>query len=285
MSIPTEKWCDGGYPTDFVNQADEKKCSTDSRFYCERKTPLFVQLHEVLDGKRDCTDFSHECPPSLFQKSAVSSKEELIKSTVLKVLIWFMMFFATAGSLTVIITTVRSLLKKQRSSTEGNTKVGLLNNFLIINLAVADLLMGIVLLTIGVKATEFSGNYRHKDKPWRASSLCTAVGVLTVLSSEASVFTLVCLTSYRLYTVWKPLASRNVSLRVLAMLIIFIWLWALGLALLPLAGSLTETMVTRMLIAYSLYFAKDAVTLIDLRRFARRIAALKKLNISEIGFD
>ena len=276
MSIPLEKHCDGGYPTDCVDQSDEKNCSTDSRFYCESKTPLFVQAHEVLDGKRDCTDFSDECPPSLFQKSAVSSREELIKSTVLKVLIWFMMFFATAGNLTVIITTVRSLLQKQRSGKQGKTKVGLLNNFLIINLAVADLLMGIVLLTIGVKATEFSGNYCHKDKPWRASSLCTAVGVLTVLSSEASVFTLVCITSYRLYTVWKPLASRNISLRVLAVWIIFIWLSALGLALLPLAGSLSKDMVSHMLIAYSPYFAKDTVTLFDLRRFARRIAALKK---------
>jgi len=285
VGIPIKKWCDGGYPTDCVDQSDEKNCSTDSRFYCESKTPLFVQAHEVLDGKRDCTDFSDECPPSLFQQNAVSSREELIKSKFLNALIWFMMFCATTGNLVVIIITVNLLLKTQKLPKNRKSPVKLVNSLLIINLAIADLLMGIVLLIIGIKATQFSGSYCRNDKPWRVSSLCTAVGVMTILSSEASVFTLVCITSYRLYTVCKPLASRDVSLRILAMWIVLIWLSALTLALLPLAAPLSETMVTRMLIAHSPYFAEDTVTLSGLRRFTYRIISLGKFNVSEIAFD
>lgn len=64
------------------------------------------------------------------------------------------------------------------------------HSFLIANLAVSDLLMGMYLLTIAVVDIYYRGVYSVYDSAWRSSKLCAFAGFLSTFSSELSVFTL-----------------------------------------------------------------------------------------------
>lgn len=77
------------------------------------------------------------------------------------------------------------------------------NHLLVLNLAVADILMGIYLTLLGANGIKFSGIYCSVSIKWLSSPTCNIMGVLAVLSSETSVATLVMLTALRLYSILK----------------------------------------------------------------------------------
>nr|CAB3263497.1 low-density lipoprotein receptor-related protein 2-like [Phallusia mammillata] len=186
VSIPVQKTCD--LISDCVNSTDELNCSESTHFYCLNKSPPYVPRTKVLDGVSDCSDSSSECPPNYLKNDALASNEQMIKIRALEILVWFMAVLALFGNLAVMINT--ALYFKEIKFNQLQNKVGLINNTMIFNLAIADLLMGIVLLVVGIKAVEFSGSYCLFDKLWRSSNLCNAIGAMTVISSETSVLTL-----------------------------------------------------------------------------------------------
>ena len=69
------------------------------------------------------------------------------------------------------------------------------NHILIVNLACADALMGIYLCFLSVFAHLFSGKYCAVYLNWLTGPTCNLIGILMILSSEVSVFTLVMLAS------------------------------------------------------------------------------------------
>ena len=272
--MPKRKRCDGSFPPDCVDLSDEMNCSETSHFYCENNVPLFVPREKVLDGKQDCSDNSDECPRDIFENTALSSREELIRWTFLRVVIWLMAFLSLSGNLTVMVLTVANLVREMKLPPQRRSNVRLVNSTLIVNLALADFIMGLVLLTIGAKTVQFSGSYCQADKMWRTSALCGCIGVMTVVSSEASVLTLVCITSYRIYCLYKPIASRSLRVRLLVLWISMIWAVSLTLALIPLAEQLAPYMISKLRISSSPYFSTDLITLAELQRFALRVSCL-----------
>lgn len=64
------------------------------------------------------------------------------------------------------------------------------HSFLIINMAVGDLLMGVYLLVIASVDFQFRGVYAAYEQAWRSSLLCQMAGFTSTLSSELSVITL-----------------------------------------------------------------------------------------------
>ena len=79
--------------------------------------------------------------------------------------------------------------------------VAFANHLLIINLALADLLMGLYLLILSIFDALYSGIYCLKSMEWLSSNTCSFLGVLVVVSSQTSVLTLVILGTVRLITV------------------------------------------------------------------------------------
>ena len=242
--------------------------------------PLFVPRTKVVDGKPDCDDQSDECPESYFIQTGISSREELIKLLAFRILIWFMALCALLGNALVAIRTIKSLDFKSFGSS-GKSNVGNVNKLLILNLSISDFLMGIALLIIVVETVIFSGKYCLNDKPWRSGRTCQLIGVLVALSSETSVLTLVCLASYRLYTIYWPYQSRFVRLPMLAIWLLIVWCTSLAVAALPLAASLSRDMITSMWIENNKFFLTDILSFTDLKKFAQRITILKGANSSE----
>ena len=79
----------------------------------------------------------------------------------------------------------------------------LANHLFVFNLAIADLMMGSYLLILAAHIHIFSGHYSEYELGWRSGVACRVMGVLVVLSSESSVFTMVALVCLRMYLLYK----------------------------------------------------------------------------------
>ena len=90
-----------------------------------------------------------------------------------------------------------------------NTSTSSLKTFhiLLLNLGIAHFLMGIYLLMLGIAGAVFDGKYCLKKVMWRNHLICHVMGVLVVISSEASVFFVVILTSFRAFAVFQVFSS------------------------------------------------------------------------------
>jgi len=260
--------------TSGANRCDECNYSSSTHFYCSSGKPLFVERTKVEDGKNDCSDGSDKCPPSFLSKDPLSSKEQLIRSVPLQVFVWIMAILSLGGNFTVFTRTFRQVYGPLTGKTQQGSSTGLIHNLLVLNLSIADFLMGIVLLILCLKFVEFFGRYCQYDKLWRTSATCDLIGVLTVLSSEASVLTLVCITSYRVYSVYCPFKSLNAKPRHIFLCIISVWFVSFCIALLPLSQSLFQYMVTHALVTKSLFFQSDVTDYFEFSEFPRKLSGL-----------
>jgi len=77
------------------------------------------------------------------------------------------------------------------------------NHLLILNLALADFLMGVYLIILGIAGAVYYGTFERHENAWRSSTTCQVMGALVVISSETSVLTMVFLSSVRLYSVMR----------------------------------------------------------------------------------
>ena len=86
---------------------------------------------------------------------------------------------------------------------------------LLTNLAVADLLMGVYLISIAIHDASWMGDYFRHDIEWRSGIGCRITGALSMLSSEVSVLILTTITLDRLICIafvfkYKPLTRKTV---------------------------------------------------------------------------
>lgn len=108
------------------------------------------------------------------------------------------------------------------------------HSFLITNLAIGDLLMGLYLLVIAVVDLHYRGVYNIYDKGWRDSALCQFAGFLSTFSSELSVFTLTVITVDRFVAIIFPFTFKRLDMRDARVLMVFMWALVALLAVIPL---------------------------------------------------
>ena len=81
------------------------------------------------------------------------------------------------------------------------------------------------------------GDFRMYAIPWQMSAGCQLAGFLGVLSSELSVYTLTVITMERNYAITHAMhLNKRLSLKHAAYIMAFGWVFALTMAILPLAG-------------------------------------------------
>ena len=103
--------------------------------------------------------------------------------------------FALVGNAFVVVW--RTVTERSRTS-----------SFFIINLGAADLLMGLYLLIVASVDVSYRGQYIVYADQWRGSRLCQFAGILSMLSSEVSIFMLCAITGDRLFSIMFPLKVR-----------------------------------------------------------------------------
>ena len=155
-------------------------------------------------------------------KRRANGRGHVISPVSFKIVTWIMAIFACVGNATVFLGSMCSLWKNYRSMSQ----VQKTQNFLLLNLAVADFLMGVYLMTVSIFDSVFSGSDGRAHLIYNATSLCTVLGVINTISSQVSVSLLVILTSFRLNSVLRPYKDANV--KVAMVLTILSWIaWAL----------------------------------------------------------
>ncbi|XP_060601496.1 G-protein coupled receptor GRL101-like isoform X2 [Ruditapes philippinarum] len=130
-------------------------------------------------------------------KNEFSSCEDLMRNSVLQAVLWIVGFASLFGNLSSII--YRLVFDRER------LKIGY--GIFVTNLAVADFLMGVYLIIIAVADSLYRNRYIFVDDQWRNSNWCITAGVLSTISSEASVLFLCLITLDRLLVIKFPFGT------------------------------------------------------------------------------
>ncbi|KAL9987529.1 hypothetical protein ACROYT_G001853 [Oculina patagonica] len=153
-----------------------------------------------------------------------SSCDDLMKNKTLQICIWILGILASLGNLLVIIWRI---IDKEENR---------VHSFLLKNLAVADLLMGVYLLTIAIMDVKWRGEYFKHDIEWRSGVGCQIVGVLSMLSSEVSVLTLTIITMDRFLCIVFPFKFKRLTYKAAVFACIGVWIFGVVISVIPIAG-------------------------------------------------
>ncbi|XP_068207301.1 G-protein coupled receptor GRL101-like isoform X2 [Palaemon carinicauda] len=182
---------------------------------------LSLLSYLATDEWRWCCLVEHieTCLPEADQ---FSSCEDLMSNTVLRVCIWILGLIALFGNSFVIV---------WRSVYSSGNKI---HSFLIVNLGLGDLLMGVYLLIVAMVDLRYRGVYAAYEVSWRSSSLCQVAGFISTFSSELSVFTLTVITVDRLMVIKFPFGLHRLDGGVTKRVMGGVWVLVTMLAALPL---------------------------------------------------
>uniref|UniRef100_T1IT58 G-protein coupled receptors family 1 profile domain-containing protein n=1 Tax=Strigamia maritima TaxID=126957 RepID=T1IT58_STRMM len=161
-----------------------------------------------------------------------SSCEDLMSNIMLRICIWVLGLIAFTGNILVII---------WRVIYRTNNKV---HSFLITNLAIGDMCMGVYMLIIASVDTRYRGMYFIYDSLWRTSELCQFAGFVSTFSSELSVLTLTAATTIvflvitldRFVGIAFPFRMKRLKMHHTRVVMTVLWLIVTFLAGLPLAN-------------------------------------------------
>ena len=193
---------------------DEMTSPTSDGSAQEEDFDQYIEIEEDVNREVECTPE----PADPFFPC-----DDLMDSSLLRVGVWIVFLLALLGNATVIFVIIT------RSSRID------VSRFLICNLAVADLCMGVYLGLLAVVDATTRGDFRSYGVEWQLSNGCKTAGFLAVLSSETSVFTLTVITVERYIAITHALdITKKMSLKKTSIVMLTGWCFALTVATLPL---------------------------------------------------
>ena len=176
---------------------------------------------EFPESKADC--FSPE--------DELSSCTDLLGNNFLRVFLWLLSLASLLGNGGVI---VYRLFFERRKSTLG------FHTF-VLSLSMSDFCMGLYLLTVGSADLHYKGEFLWQRWQWKRNALCTFAGMLGLMSSEVSAFTICLIMVDRLLVVKFPLHKQlHFSWRSATVAVALSWLIGVMLAALPLTPLATK---------------------------------------------
>ena len=280
-----DRYCDGVEDPawQYINRSDcsrgfdEMFCP--KRFKCNAAGKVSIDVLQVCDGKPDCNDNSDEsnCPTATKISSVFSSDTEMIADVAIKSAFWIMGILVMVGNSCVIIQSISFL--KTKKTLDGVR----FHQFIILNISIADFIMGIYLITIASYDAAFSGFYGNVDREWRSSLKCSVIGSLAVISSETSCFLMVALTSFRLKNITQAMESLTASLRPWKICIIAAWLFSFFIGIAPMLPQTSQYFLHSF--SYSSPFQNSAWYSANLKQFACRLSALSNTTIELAGSE
>ena len=158
-------------------------------------------------------------------KDEFSSCADLMRNDVLRVLLWLIGIFSLLGNSASLI--YRFIFDRER------LKLGY--GVFVTNLAVADFIMGIYLIIIASADVAYRGIYIYNDRAWRNSALCKMAGMLSTMSSEASVLFICLITVDRILVIKFPFGQVRFTTRLSKFASSLAWAISALIAVLPFA--------------------------------------------------
>ena len=254
---------------------DELECP--KRFKCNATGNVSIDVLQVCDGKPDCDDRSDENDCFEQENKAIfSSNTEMIAKPAFKVAFWTIGFVVLFGNAYVVVDTAK-FLKKQKV-----LDFIIFQRVIILNISIADFLMGVYLVTTAAFSEAFSGIYGFVDREWRSSLRCSIIGSLSVISSEASCFFMVLLTAFRLNNICNPMASLTSSLCPWKLSIVTTWLISIFLGIIPIVRVASLYFVHSISVT-SKFHQNGSIEVAQLKQFMCRYALLSNTTVNDYG--
>ena len=163
---------------DCGNGADESGCPFPDRFHCDPNvTAEWVHIDKVCDSVKDCSNGADECGTCQFE--ALSSPEFLIQSKIIVAVTSIM-------GVLIIVLNIKEGYKCWKMDCTSKNKA--IDRTLLLQIFLCDTLMGVYLCCIVFTAMilKFKGDYCIVEQDWRASSICSTLGVIFSFSSHGS---------------------------------------------------------------------------------------------------
>ena len=158
------------------------------------------------------------------------------------------------------------------------------NHTVILNIAVADFMTGIYLITISILNVVKLRFHHQKVVEWVGSLGCSIVGSIALISSEASCFLMVTLTSFRLYHVYRPMSFMAASSRSWGVCIFISWFVAVFLGVIPILETKSE-----YFLSYSTVKTSSGIYALlsksDIDNITCSLARLDRSNYSDHEFE
>ncbi|KAL1131882.1 hypothetical protein AAG570_011493 [Ranatra chinensis] len=184
---------------------------------------LLNNLDFVYFKKFKYCSYAPKVPKCAPGTDGVSSLSDLLAEKLVRVTLWIVSTF-------ILFTNSMVLWRRIFASTNQMSPLSLV----ITNLAAADLLMGIYLLVIGSQDIRLRGVYKDFAHSWTSSWLCTATGMIAMVSSEASVLILLLISAERFLLIASPLKHHSsLSLKAALGSVLSIWLFTVVVAIIP----------------------------------------------------
>ena len=183
--------------------------------------------------------------------------DTLLPNNLSRIFLWIFAFMACFGNCCVLVWRLFLILKKTGNSVQQ------VQSILIMNLALSDLLMGIYLFIIVSADAHFGKYFPAEVKRWRESFLCNLAGVLSMLSSEASIFFVTLISIDRLIGIKYPFSSRRLRFCSTCIITSILWVVAAMVSIIPvIVTSLSSFKNTQLYslsqVCVALPFAKQA---------------------------
>lgn len=166
----------------------------------------------------------YKCLPEADQ---FSSCKDLMRNQTLRILMWILGISALAGNVFVILWRLIPRDAKKKSRVES---------VLVSNLAISDCLMGVYMLFIASADMYYREVYVYYAEQWQTSFWCKFAGLLSLLSSEASVLFLTVLSIDRYLCVVLPLSQVRLRNTSVIYTVIAVWCFAFLLSILPIVA-------------------------------------------------
>ena len=182
-----------------------------------KQTELIAGQHEICEcyvsKDINCT--------AMEDRSPFLTCDRLLSDKVLVVVMWFIGLNALGGNVFVL---------SRRQNTIDKNKI---QTFLLRNLAMSDLLMGVYMLLIASADIYFGEYFPMHAETWRSSITCRIAGTISIVSSEASVFFVTLISVDRFISIKYHNSRRKLGKKSSVMVATVIWIVALVLGIVP----------------------------------------------------
>ena len=111
------------------------------------------------------------------------------------------------------------------------------HSFLVLYLAISDLMMGIYILIIAIADISLGKSYSSVAKEWRSSVVCKMAGVVPVMSSEASVFFVTLISLDCFLSIVFPFSRVTIRGKISKVLVVIMWLVSACISIIPIVFS------------------------------------------------